>query len=153
MMLSTVFLTAGCSIVTRGSDYCYRFLDYICAGSFDKAYEMLADSIKAPETEEEREDRLKAEEKEKEENRKIWRQVFGLDKAETPEPEATPTPAASGTPDPNATPDPTATPEASVTPEVTTQRLTQTQRSIPTRRSIPTPSTRKICPQTSGIPT
>ena len=89
MMLSTVFLTAGCSIVTRGSDYCYRFLDYICAGSFDKAYEMLADSIKAPETEEEREDRLKAEEKEKEENRKIWRQVFGLDKADTPAPEAT----------------------------------------------------------------
>ena len=67
MMLSTVFLTAGCSIVTRGSDYCYRFLDYICEGSFDKAYEMLADSIKAPETEKEREDRLKEEEKEKEE--------------------------------------------------------------------------------------
>ena len=77
MMLSTVFLTAGCSIVTRGSDYCYRFLDYICGGSFDKAYEMLADSIKAPETEEEREDRLKAEEKEKEENRNIWRRCLG----------------------------------------------------------------------------
>ena len=65
LMLSSTLLTAGCSIVTRGSDYCYRFLDYICEGSFDKAYEMLADSIKAPETEKEREDRLKEEEKEK----------------------------------------------------------------------------------------
>jgi len=65
MMLSTAFLSTGCSIVTRGSDYCYRFLDYICEGSFDKAYEMLADSIKAPETEKEREDRLKEEEKAK----------------------------------------------------------------------------------------
>ena len=77
---------------SRGSDYCYRFLDYICEGSFDKAYEMLADSIKAPETEKEREERLKEEEKAKEENRKIWRQVFGLDKA------GSPSPAPSGTP-------------------------------------------------------
>ena len=65
LMLSTTFLSLGCSIVTRGSDYCYRFLDYICEGSFDKAYEMLADSIKAPETEKEREERLAEEEKEK----------------------------------------------------------------------------------------
>ena len=62
-MLSTTFLSLGCSIVTRGSEYCYRFLDYICADQFDKAYEMLADSIKAPESEEEREDRLAEEEK------------------------------------------------------------------------------------------
>ncbi len=102
-MLSVTILSTGCAIVTRGSDYCYRFLDYICAGSFDKAYEMLADSIKAPETEKEREDRLAAEAKEKEENRKIWRQVFGLDKAETPAPtptEETPAPEDSGTPTP-----------------------------------------------------
>ena len=57
LMLSTTFLSLGCSIVTRGSDYCYRFLDYICAQDFAKAYEMLADSIKAPETEKEREER------------------------------------------------------------------------------------------------
>jgi len=115
MMLSVSFLSLGCSIVTRGSDYCYRFLDYIAAGSFDKAYEMIADSIKAPETEKEREDRLAAEEKEKEENRKIWRQVFGLDKAETPTPtpEETPTPEASGTPSP-AEDTPTPTPEAAM---------------------------------------
>lgn len=118
-MLSTAFLSTGCSIVTRGSDYCYRFLDYISEGSFDKAYEMLADSIKAPETEEERAKRLQAEEKEKEENRKIWRQVFGLDKAETPtpEPSVTPEPELSGTPDPNATPDPSITAEAESTPD------------------------------------
>ena len=65
-MLSTTFLSLGCSIVTRGSDYCYRFLDYICAQDFAKAYEMLADSIKAPETEKEREERIAEEEKEKE---------------------------------------------------------------------------------------
>ncbi len=104
-MLGVFGLNLGCSIVTRGSDYCYRFLDYICAQDFDKAYEMLADSIKAPETEEEREDRVAAEEKEKEENRKIWRQVFGLDKLESPSPEAeeaTPSAEAASTRSPNS---------------------------------------------------
>ena len=76
-MLSGTILSTGCAIVTRGSDYCYRFLDYIRDSQFDKAYEMLADSIKAPETEEEREERLKEDEKEKEANREIWRQVIG----------------------------------------------------------------------------
>ena len=83
VMLSVSFVSTRCSIVTRGSDYCYRFLDYISAGSFDKAYEMLADSIKAPETEEERTARLKEEAEEKAENRKIWREIFGLDSDET----------------------------------------------------------------------
>ncbi len=146
VMLSISFLSLGCSIVTRGSDYCYRFLDYICTSQFDKAYEMLADSIKAPETEEEREQRVAAEEKEKEENRAIWRQVFGLDKVSTPTPEPeedtpvptdetptpelpTPTPELQNgfTPNPEtglypmeeapATPGPDETPEADTTPD------------------------------------
>lgn len=114
VMLSVSILSAGCSIVTRGSDYCYRFLDYISSSSFDKAYEMLADSIKAPETEEELKERLAEEEKEKEANREIWRQVFGLDKAETPTPtpEAeTPAPEEAETPAPEAAETPTPTPE------------------------------------------
>lgn len=114
VMLGVTILSTGCSIVTRGSEYCYRFLDYICDGSYDKAYEMLADSIKAPETEEEREDRLKEEAAEKEENRKIWREVFGLETEEatpTPEAEATPTPEAEETPMSDAEETPTPTPE------------------------------------------
>ena len=76
--------------MTRGSDYCYRFLDlHLRDSQFDKAYEMLADSIKAPETEEgARGARLaKEEEKEKEANREIWRQVFGIDDLASPRPE------------------------------------------------------------------
>ena len=110
--LGVTILSGGCSIVTRGSEYCYRFLDYICDGTYDKAYEMLADSIKAPETDEEREARLEEEAAEKEENRKIWREVFGLDKADataTPEAE-TPVPE-DGTPTPEAEETPTPTPE------------------------------------------
>ena len=119
--LGVTILSGGCAIVTRGSEYCYRFLDYISTSSFDKAYEMLADSIKAPESEEEREDRLAEEEKEKEANRKVWREVFGLDKEE-----ATPTPAAD-TPEPTPTPaeetpEPTPTPAAEngITPDPAT---------------------------------
>ncbi|HWP22003.1 MAG TPA: hypothetical protein VN417_04585, partial [Candidatus Cryosericum sp.] len=125
--LGVTMLSGGCAIVTRGSEYCYRFLDYISSSSFDKAYEMLADSIKAPESEEEREDRLAEEEKEKEANRKVWREVFGLDKADaspTPAPE-TPAPSA-GTPSPAAdTPEPTPTPAAEngITPDPATGEI------------------------------
>ena len=110
--LGVTVLSGGCSIVTRGSEYCYRFLDYICADQFDKAYEMLADSIKAPESEDEREARLKEEAEEKEANRQIWREVFGLNK-DTPSPtpvEGTPTPEAE-TPTPEVADTPTPTPE------------------------------------------
>lgn len=40
---------SGCSVITKGSDYCIRFLDNIIAGEYDEAYDMLAESIKVPE--------------------------------------------------------------------------------------------------------
>ncbi len=109
MTAAGAFLNAGCSIVTRGSDYCYRFLDYICNSEFDKAYEMIADSVKAPETEEERAKRLEEEQKAKDEKKQFWKEVFGVkdDAAETPEPEGTPGPEA--TDEPEGTPAPAAT--------------------------------------------
>jgi len=117
VMLSVTVLSTGCSIVTRGSEYCYRFLDYISEGSYDKAYEMLADSIKAPETDEEKEARLAEEAEEKAENRKIWREVFGLDTEEaTPTPdESTPTPTPEAEETPTPTPEPVA--ENGITPD------------------------------------
>ncbi len=124
MVLTTVagtVLSSGCSIVTRGSDYCYRFLDYICNSEFDMAYEMIADSIKAPETEEERAARLKAEEEEKAERGQFWRDVFGLSKDDEAAETAAPEDGSEGTPDPNATVDPdmTPNPDGTIDPDTT----------------------------------
>ncbi len=152
--LGVTILSGGCSIVTRGSEYCYRFLDYICEGTFDKAYEMLADNIKAPETEDERQDRLAEEAAEKEENRKIWREVFGLDKAEetapaedvTPTPEdGTPTPEAETTPAPEGamingmTPDPETGeyPVIEATPEPTESAESTPETDLPNEDELP----------------
>ncbi len=111
----------GCSIVTRGSDFCYKFLDHIINEQFDQAYEMLADSIKAPESAEERDARLKVEEAEKAEKKKFWKELFGLEpitedgegKPQVVSAEATDTPAPE-TPTPSPTP--TATPEPTIPP-------------------------------------
>ena len=115
LVLATLTTTvlSGCSMVTRGSDYCYKFLDYISNSEFDKAYEMIADSIKAPETEEERAARLKEEAKAKEEKQKFWKELFGISAEATPSPTpeetVTPVPDESATPAPEETPDPNAT--------------------------------------------
>lgn len=121
MTLATTFLSTGCAMTTRGSDYCYRFLDYINAGEFDKAYEMLADSIKAPETEEERAQRLERETEEKEAKRQFWRELFGFDKpdedGDDADSDATPDPAATDGLDSSASPDATDGGDATTSPD------------------------------------
>ena len=160
MTAASAVLTSGCSVVTRGSDYCEMFLDHIVKNEFEAAYEMIADSIKAPETAEEREKRLKAEAKVKEEKKDFWKEVFGFKDEPTPAPEATPTPATTDTPVPEdalatstpepvvengLTPDPATgeypeitpspTPDPNVTPEpVATPTPPPTTPSIPAMR-------------------
>ena len=158
----------GCSMVTRGSDYCYKFLDYICNSEFDKAYEMIADSLKAPETEEEKTARLKEENAAKEEKQKFWKELFGIsdegdqqtpkpdetgtpnpEETVTPNPKETVTPLPEATPDPNATPNPadgivTPTPEAALqngmTPDPETGEYPEVEASpTPDPNATPTP--------------
>ena len=129
MMLGGSALSAGCSVVTRGSNYCEMFLDHIAKNEFEAAYEMIADSIKAPETAEERDKRLAAEAKEKQKNKDFWKEVFGFKDEEpaadtpTPTPEATDTPApedalATSTPEPVAENGLTPNPETGEYPEI-----------------------------------
>lgn len=156
---------SGCAVSTRGSDYCYRFLDNIVAGEYAKAYDMIAESIKAPETEEEREARLKQETEEREARRKAWRELLSFKKdaeegedgeagkaADTkatidPDNTPAPTPTPEPTPSPTPTPPPLEngrtppsygmTPEATVTPD---PNITPTPEPTPTPSPSPTPS-------------
>ncbi len=120
---------SGCAVSTRGSDYCYKFLDYIVAGEYEKAYDMIADSAKAPETEEERADRLKKEAEEKTARRDAWRELLGLkknDETDTGENGSAADTAETGklNAEPTATPEPTPTPEPTATPTPTPPPLT-----------------------------
>ena len=127
-MLGASLLGTGCGFVTKGSDYCIDFLEKIRTQQYAEAYEMLADSIKAPETAEERAARLEKEAKEKEEKKQetksFWRGLIGLDEPAEETPTPTPTPETT-TPDPEATPDPiningrTPDPETGEYPEIT----------------------------------
>lgn len=133
---------AGCAVSTRGSDYCYRFLDNIVAADYARAYDMIAESIKAPETEEEREERLKQEEEEGEE---------GEEGKSTPTPDPDNTPVSTPTPEPTPSPTPTppplqngrtpdsygVIPEATDTPD---PNITPTPEPTPTPSPTPTPT-------------
>ncbi len=43
-------LVSGCAVVTRGSDYCYKFLEHIVAYEFDEAFDMIAEATKIPDS-------------------------------------------------------------------------------------------------------
>ena len=124
VMLLTALLS-GCSVLTSGSDYCYRFIDNIIAGEFDKAYDMIADSIQraedpskatatpeaiATDTPEPREDDDTRSEQELDDDEVVDGKVV-----ETPEP--TPSPTPTPTPEPTATPTPSPSPSPSPTPD------------------------------------
>ena len=85
MLAAAMCLTAftgltGCSVLSKGSDYCESFLKHIIAGEYSEAYDMIADSVKKDDPEGDKE--LKA----------------------TPTPTASPT--AEPTPDDDSTPTP-----------------------------------------------
>ena len=127
--LGCSLLSSGCSIVSKGSEYCFRFLDYILAYDFENAYEMIAESIKAPETAEERAERLKKEEEERANRTSFWKKLFDSGKEEaasdTPVPDIPETPLPNVSDLPEATPTPelqngrTPDPETGEYPEIT----------------------------------
>ena len=50
-MLLVTGILPGCAVLSSGTDYCKRFIDYIADGEFEKAYDMIDVATKRDEPE------------------------------------------------------------------------------------------------------
>ncbi|MBQ3663072.1 MAG: hypothetical protein II914_02945 [Clostridia bacterium] len=121
-MVLVTGLLPGCAMLSSGSDYCRRFIDYIADGEFERAYDMIDTVTKRDEPETDAKvtpmavptDTVEAHDDAKDQTPDDEEVIDGK-VVETPEPTATPTP--SPTPKPTPTPSPTAVPTPSPTPD------------------------------------